>query len=94
MQNWADPGQTQGILGSWTGLTFMINEKLLRKHDLVMKTQVLIPGIAGKGQTLGRPRADPVFDRGRLGQTLGRPRADRVDPGQIGQLDWSHFYNQ
>ena len=64
-------------------------KKLLRKHDMVMKTQVLIPGTLEKG----RPKAD-------LGQTqclnwaeLGRPRTDWVEPGQIGQLDFSHFYD-
>ena len=67
-------------MGSWTDLKFIVHEKLLRKHELVSS----YTRDAGKGQTIGRPRADPVFDLGRIGKTMGRPRADGVVPGQIG----------
>ena len=57
-------------------------KKLLRKHDMVMKIQVLIPGTQEKGNP-GRVRADlgqiPVRPRSDLGQT---PVSPRSDPGQ------------
>ena len=57
-------------------------KKLLRKHDMVMKTQVLILGTPEKGSP-GRPRADPGHNQGIPKAKPGRPRADLTDPGTV-----------
>ena len=56
-------------------------KKLLRKHDMVMKIQVLILGSPEKG-SLGRPRVDPGQNQG---ITRAHPKQNQVDPGQIWQ---------
>ena len=57
-------------------------KKLLRKHDMVMKTQVLILGTLEKG----RPKTDPGQTQCLIWAELGRPWAD---PGQALGRPWA-----